>query len=76
MELAQRIILWMLVLQLVYIIVCKWFDPPITLTQLGSVVTGDNLHRDYITYDEMGPNIKLAVMAGKTSYFPIITDLI
>ena len=39
----------MLVPQLVYIIVCKWFDPPITLTQLGSVVTGDGLHRDYIT---------------------------
>ena len=60
----------MLVLQLVYIIVCKWFDPPITLTQLGSVVTGDGLHRDYITYDEMGPNIKLAVMAGEDQVFP------
>lgn len=60
----------MLVLQLVYIIVCKWFDPPITLTQLGSVVTGDGLHRDYITYDEMGPNIKLAVMAGEDQLFP------
>ncbi|MFN8245577.1 MAG: monofunctional biosynthetic peptidoglycan transglycosylase [Ferruginibacter sp.] len=66
----KRIILWMLVLQLVYIIVCKWFDPPITLTQLGSVVTGDGLHRDYITYDEMGPNIKLAVMAGEDQLFP------
>lgn len=60
----------MLVLQLVYIIVCKWLDPPITLTQLGSVVTGDGLHRDYITYDEMGPNIKLAVMAGEDQLFP------
>ena len=60
----------MLVLQLVYIIVCKWFDPPITLTQLGSVVTGDGLHRDYITYEEMGPNIKLAVMAGEDQLFP------
>jgi monofunctional biosynthetic peptidoglycan transglycosylase len=66
----KRIILWMLVLQLVYIIVCKWLDPPITLTQLGSVVTGDGLHRDYITYDEMGPNIKLAVMAGEDQLFP------
>ena len=60
----------MLILQLVYIIVCKWLDPPITLTQLGSVVTGDGLHRDYITYEEMGPNIKLAVMAGEDQLFP------
>lgn len=60
----------MLILQLVYIIVCKWLDPPITLTQLGSVVTGDGLHRDYITYKEMGPNIKLAVMAGEDQLFP------
>ncbi len=60
----------MLVLQLVYIIVCKWLDPPITLTQISSVVTGDGLHRDYITYDEMGPNIKLAVMAGEDQLFP------
>jgi len=66
----KRIILWMLVLQLVYIIVCKWLDPPITLTQISSVVTGDGLHRDYITYDEMGPNIKLAVMAGEDQLFP------
>ena len=60
----------MLVLQLVYIIVCKWLDPPITLTQISSVVTGDGLHRDYTTYDEMGPNIKLAVMAGEDQLFP------
>jgi len=66
----KRIILWMLVLQLVYIIVCKWLDPPITLTQISSVVTGDGLHRDYTTYDEMGPNIKLAVMAGEDQLFP------
>jgi monofunctional biosynthetic peptidoglycan transglycosylase len=45
-------------------------DPPITLTQLGSVLTGDGLKRDYINYDEMSPNIKLAVMASEDQVFP------
>jgi monofunctional biosynthetic peptidoglycan transglycosylase len=45
-------------------------DPPITLTQLGSVLTGDGFKRDYINYDEMSPNIKLAVMASEDQVFP------
>lgn len=45
-------------------------DPPITLTQLGSVLTGEGLKRDYINYDEMSPNIKLAVIASEDQVFP------
>jgi monofunctional biosynthetic peptidoglycan transglycosylase len=45
-------------------------DPPITLTQLGSVLTGDGFKRDYINYEEMSPNIKLAVMASEDQVFP------
>lgn len=60
----------MFILQLVYIFLCKWVNPPITLTQLGSVIQGEGLSRDYISYEEMGPNIKLAVMAGEDQLFP------
>lgn len=45
-------------------------DPPITFTQLGSVLTGDGLKRDYVDYDEMSPNIKLAVIASEDQIFP------
>lgn len=45
-------------------------DPPITLTQLGSVLSGDGLKRDYVNYDEMSPNIKLAVIASEDQVFP------
>lgn len=60
----------MFILQLVYIILCRWVNPPITLTQFVSWIRGDGLKRDYISYDEMGANIKLAVMAGEDQLFP------
>lgn len=66
----KKVFLWLLILQFVYIIVCKWIDPPITITQTVSLVTGDGLKRDYISYDEMGANIKLAVMASEDQLFP------
>jgi monofunctional glycosyltransferase len=69
-RIIKKIFLYLLIFQFVYIILLKWMDPPITLTQLGSVLTGDGLKRDYINYDEMSPNIKLAVMASEDQVFP------
>ncbi|MFT3909917.1 MAG: transglycosylase domain-containing protein [Ferruginibacter sp.] len=60
----------MFILQFVYIILCRWMDPPVTITQMVSLVSGDGLKRDYVSYDEMSPNIKLAVMAGEDQLFP------
>ena len=65
-----RIFLWMFVLQLAYIIICKWVNPPVTITQTASFFTGHGLKRDYISYDEMSPNIRLAVMAAEDQSFP------
>jgi monofunctional biosynthetic peptidoglycan transglycosylase len=66
----KRFVLWLFVLQLVYIVFCRWIDPPITLTQLSSAIHGYGLQRNYISFDEMGPNIKLAVMASEDQLFP------
>lgn len=65
-----RLFVWLFVLQLLYIIFCKWINPPFTLTQVGSVISGHGLKRDYVSYDEMSPNIKLAVMAAEDQLFP------
>jgi monofunctional biosynthetic peptidoglycan transglycosylase len=70
-SLIKRLFLWLFILQLVYIIFCRWINPPITLTQVSSLVHGYGLQRDYIRFDEMGPNIKLAVMASEDQLFPI-----
>jgi monofunctional biosynthetic peptidoglycan transglycosylase len=69
-RIIKKIFLYLFISQFLYIILLKWMDPPITLTQLGSVLTGDGFKRDYINYDEMSPNIKLAVMASEDQVFP------
>ncbi len=69
-RIIKKTLLWLAVLQLLYIIVCKWVDPPITITQLVSAVSGNGMKRDYINYDEMGSSIKLAVMASEDQLFP------
>jgi monofunctional biosynthetic peptidoglycan transglycosylase len=65
-----RIFVWLFILQLVYIIFGILFNPPITITQTVNVFKGYGLKRDYISYDKMGNNIKLAVMAGEDQLFP------
>jgi monofunctional glycosyltransferase len=69
-RIIKKIFLWLFIGQLVYIFYCKWFDPPITITQLVNLVQGNGLKRDYINYDEMGNNIKLAVIASEDQLFP------
>jgi len=46
------------------------FNPPITLTQVGSILQGNGLSRDHVSYDNMGANIKLAVIASEDQLFP------
>jgi monofunctional biosynthetic peptidoglycan transglycosylase len=67
---TKKVFFWLFILQFVYIIFCKWIDPPITITQLVSFVSGNGLKRDYINLNEMSPNIKLAVMASEDQQFP------
>lgn len=65
-----KAILYGFLLSVLYILFCKWINPPITITQISSLISGDGLHRDYINYNDMGDNIKLAVLAGEDQLFP------
>ncbi|HNP53471.1 MAG TPA: hypothetical protein PKK69_02595, partial [Ferruginibacter sp.] len=53
-RIIRKLLLWMFILQLLYIVICRWVNPPITLTQIGSVIRGEGLKRDYID-DSPGP---------------------
>ncbi|MFC4263193.1 monofunctional biosynthetic peptidoglycan transglycosylase [Ferruginibacter yonginensis] len=66
----KKILLWLFVAQFVYIIILRWVNPPFTVTQLVSLVKGQGLKRDYVSYNEMSANAKLAVMAGEDQLFP------
>ena len=65
----KKILLWFLILHLAYIILCKWVDPPITITQIANSFEGEGLKRDYVGYNEMGRNIKLAVISSEDQLF-------
>jgi monofunctional glycosyltransferase len=76
-NLLQRIwrVIWktfliLFIAQLLYIILLKWMNPPLTITQLSSWITGDGMKRDYVDYDEMSSQIKLAVIASEDQIFP------
>jgi monofunctional glycosyltransferase len=67
----RRLFIIFFIAQLVYIILLRWVDPPITVTQLVSWVEGYGLKRDYVDYDEISSNMKLAVMASEDQLFPV-----
>ena len=66
----KRLFIILFILQLLYLLLLKWVDPPITMTQLGSLFSGYGLKRDYVDYKEMSPYAKLAVIASEDQLFP------
>src|ERR1700694_578138 len=69
-RIIKRILLFLFIAQFLYIILLKWVDPPITLTQLGSWLGGNGLSRNYVRYAEMSDQVKLAVIASEDQVFP------
>src|SRR5688572_15568853 len=69
-KIIKRIFLILFISQFIYIILLKWMDPPVTITQLQNWFSGNGLKRDYVDYDEMSKNIKLAVIASEDQLFP------
>ena len=67
---TKRLVLFLFLFQLFYILLLKWVDPPFTLTQLGSLFSGNGLKRDYVNYDKMSVYAKLAVISSEDQLFP------
>ena len=67
----RKVVLYLYVAHLVYIVVLKWINPPFTITQVQQGFEQGKFKRDYISYDEMGRNIKLAVIGSEDQKFPV-----
>ena len=67
---TKRIFFIVFIAQFLYIIILKWINPPLTLTQIGSIISGDGLKRDYVDGDEISTNLKLAVIASEDQIYP------
>ena len=68
-RITKRVLLILFISHFVYIVLLKWVNPPITLTQLGSWVTGHGLNRTYISPAKMSENAKLAIIASEDQLF-------
>ncbi|SDR00975.1 monofunctional biosynthetic peptidoglycan transglycosylase [Chryseobacterium soldanellicola] len=65
----KQIVFIILILNVVFIIWGRFFNPPITITQISGLFEYGKLSRDYISYDEMGNNVKKAVIASEDQKF-------
>src|SRR6516165_8275127 len=66
----KRVLIFLFIFHLFYLILLKWVDPPITLTQLGSLFGGDGLKRNYVGMKDISPYAKLAVICSEDQLFP------
>ncbi len=65
----KKIIFIILVLNVLFIVWGRFFNPPVTITQIGGLLEYGRLQRDYISYDDMGNNVKKAVIASEDQNF-------
>jgi monofunctional glycosyltransferase len=67
---TKKIFIVLFIAQFIYILLLKWINPPITMTQLVSWVSGHGLKRDYISSSNMSVNAKLAAISSEDQLFP------
>ena len=66
---TKKAVLWMFVSSLLYVIICKWVMPPVTITQISNAF-GYGLKRDYVSGSQLSYNAKLAAIASEDQAFP------
>lgn len=66
---TKKIFLFIFFFQLFYIILLKWVNPPITITQLASYFSGEGLKRDYVSRKNISYHARLAVIASEDQLF-------
>jgi monofunctional biosynthetic peptidoglycan transglycosylase len=64
----HRFFLYLFLSSLLYVVITKFIEPPITITQITNAF-GLGLKRDYVAWDKMSYNVKLAAMASEDQAF-------
>ncbi len=68
-RLIKRSLLIAFISSLLYLILCRWVMPPITITQISNSFTY-GLKRDCVSWDNISYNVKLAAIASEDQTFP------
>jgi monofunctional biosynthetic peptidoglycan transglycosylase len=64
------LILGLFITQLLYIVLLRFVDVPITITQLSSIFNGNGFSRSHVDLNEISIHGKLAVIAAEDQLFP------
>lgn len=65
----KKLFYFIALLFVIFIIWGRFFNPIITVTQLEGLVKYQKLERDYISFDDMGNQVKKAVIASEDQNF-------
>jgi monofunctional glycosyltransferase len=68
-QILRKVLIRLFIIHLVYTLIIWVFNPPITLTMLGSLMSGNGLKRDYVSFDEISREAKLAVIASEDQLY-------
>jgi monofunctional biosynthetic peptidoglycan transglycosylase len=69
-RLIKKIIIWIFISHLLYLVLLKFVDAPITITQLNSIFNGNGFKRTHVDLNEISIHGKLAVIASEDQLFP------
>jgi monofunctional biosynthetic peptidoglycan transglycosylase len=69
-RILKKVVLFILISHLSYVVLLRFFDPPFTLTQLGSLLSGNGFRRNHISLNEMSTASKLAILSAEDQLFP------
>ena len=65
----KRLFLFAFISSFLYIVMCRWIMPPITVTQIANTFSY-GLKRNYVSWNDISYNVKLAAIASEDQAFP------
>ena len=65
----KKLFLFAFISSLLYVVICRWIMPPITITQIVNTFSY-GLKRDYVSWNDISYNAKLAAIASEDQAFP------
>lgn len=65
----KKLFLFGFISSFLYLIICRWIMPPITVTQIANTFLY-GLKRDYVNWVDISYNVKLAAIASEDQSFP------
>ena len=69
-RLIKKIIIGIFISHLLYLVLLKFVDAPITITQITSIIEGNGFKRTHVTLNQISTSGKLAVIASEDQLFP------